>query len=103
MPCTILSGHGCPMCNSSFNSSLPGYTYLVYFPEYDLYKFGISNNYLTRFKHFGSKPKIVFIRKFKLGLKARELERQWSKNVDHLKINTGVLTSGNTETFRYKK
>lgn len=100
-PNNILRGRGCPRCNNSFNNYMPGATYLIYFPEHDLYKFGISNNYLTRFKSFGSKPEVVFIREFDLGSEARELEQQWSKNVDHLKINTGVLTSGNTETFVY--
>jgi len=100
-PSSILSGHGCPMCNSSFNAKTPGVLYLIYFPELDIYKFGISNKYIVRMKHFGSTPEIILIREFDLGLEARELENEWSKNVDYLKINTGCLTSGNTETFVY--
>jgi len=100
-PCNILNGTGCPVCaNSGFQPQKPAVTYCIYFPEHDLYKFGISNNHIQRLKQLGSTPEIIFIRKFELGSEARELEKQWSKNVDHLKINTGLLISGNTETFR---
>ena len=102
-PHNILSGYSCPNCAiSGFKDNLPGATYCIYFQEYDLYKFGISNNYQQRFKQFGSKPETIFIREFDIGLEARELETEWSKNVDHLKINTGLLKSGNTETFKIK-
>ena len=30
-----------------------------------------------------------------------DLESKWLKNVQEYKINTGLLKSGNTETFRY--
>jgi len=100
-PHSILEGKGCPSCAAGgFKDDISAVTYCVYFPEYDLYKFGISNNFLQRFKQFGSIPEIIFIREFKLGLEARELEKEWSQNVDHLKVNTGLLKSGNTETFR---
>jgi len=100
-PDNIIQGHSCPNCaNSGFQPQKSAVTYCIYFPEHDLYKFGISNNHLQRLKQFGSKPEIIFIIEFELGLEARELEIQWSKNVDHLKINTGLLKSGNTETFR---
>jgi len=75
-PRTILSGHGCPMCNSSFNSSISGTTYLIYFSDYDIYKFGISNKPSIRFKHFGSIPEIILLREFTLGSEARELEKK---------------------------
>jgi len=102
-PSDINSGRGCPACAiSGFQPQEPAVTYLVYFPEHDLYKIGISNNYLRRFKQFGSKPEIIFIREFELGIDAKELESKWLENVDHLKINTGLLKSGNTETFKYK-
>jgi ribosomal protein S18 len=101
-PNSILQGRSCPKCSRcAFNNDMPAVTYCIYFPEHNIYKFGISNNYLRRFKDFGSKPEIIFIREFALGSEARELEQQWSKNVDHLKINTGLLKSGNTETFEY--
>jgi len=29
------------------------------------------------------------------------VEKEWLKNVEHLKINTKLLKDGNTETFRY--
>jgi ribosomal protein S18 len=101
-PNTILMGHSCPECNKGFNIKLPAATYLIYFSEYDLYKFGISNNYKKRLHTFGSKPEIIFVREFELGSEALTLEKQWSNNVDYLKINTGQLKSGNTETFKYK-
>jgi len=102
-PTHILRGKGCPKCaDYGFQPHIPAVTYLIYFPEYSLYKFGISNNYIKRLRQFGSKPEIIFIREFNTGQDAIKLENQWSESLDYLKVNTGLLISGNTETFKLK-
>jgi len=100
-PHNILRGHSCPECyNTGFNDELPAVTYCVYFEDIDLYKVGISNNYINRLKRFGIKPEIIFTRKFSKGIEARILEKQWKENLKEYLVNTGLLKSGNTETFR---
>ena len=60
-----------------------------------------SNNYIERLRHFGYTPNIIMLRKFSNGKKARDLERSWLLNLSKYKYNTGLLTSGNTETFLF--
>ena len=103
-PYSKLDGHGCGICNISngIDPNEPGIVYLVYFYNIDLYKYGITGR-TTKIRNKVHKLKyhIIFERHFKLGIKAMQLEDIWSKNVQHLKINTGLLKNGNTETFRY--
>jgi hypothetical protein len=86
--------------SAGFNPGLVGYTYLIYFPDIEVYKYGITNNLKQRMNAFGHKPEIILIREFDLGSMAAELEKQWSNNLEHLKVNTSLLRSGNTETFK---
>ena len=100
-PHNILRGHSCPACyNKGFSDELPAVTYCIYFKEFDLYKVGISNNYINRLKKFGSLPEIIFLREFDLGKDAMKLENLWKENLKEYLVNTGLLRSGNTETFR---
>jgi len=97
----VTRNRGCPICaKSGFKEDKPAVTYCIYFKEFDLYKVGISNNYIGRMYTFGSKPEIVFIREFEHGKDARKLEAQWLENIKEHLVNTGSLRSGNTETFR---
>jgi len=94
---------GCPYCAEyGFNDKLPAVLYCIYFEALKLYKVGISNNYQVRLLHFSHKPEIIFIREFEVGKNAKDLEIKWLKNIKDYKINTGLLKSGNTETFRYE-
>jgi len=100
-PNNILSGNSCPKCaDYGFKPDISAVTYCIYFKELDLYKVGISNKYKERMKTFGYKPEIIFMREFRLGSEAKELEIKWLQNIKDYKINTGLLMSGNTETFR---
>jgi len=99
-PITILRGHSCPACNTGFNPLLVGYAYCIYFKELDLYKVGITNNLKTRLNRFGYAPEIIFTRKFDSGLEAVIIEKEWLANITKYKLNTGLLVSGNTETFK---
>jgi len=94
---------GCPSCAEyGFKLNHPAVTYCIYFNDLNLYKIGITGDYKTRFAHFGYKPEIIFLRKFELGKDAKGLEAVWLKNIKEFKINTGLLSSGNTETFIYE-
>ena len=100
-----LAGHACKFCNSEhgINSNNFGIIYLVYYYEIDLYKYGITGqSTIKRNDTQGYKYEIIFERHFEKGIDAMNLEDKWSKNVQHLKVNTRLLKSGNTETFRYE-
>jgi len=85
-----------------FQPLKPGYLYCIYFKDIDLYKIGISNNYTERLKQFGYPADLIYKIYFEDGKEAANLEIQYLKNINHLKVNTGLLISGNTETFRYE-
>ena len=105
MPESKLKGYACKVCSPLYGirHEEPGILYLVYFYDIDLYKYGITN-YTTekRLKYIGYEYNLIFERNYIFGIDALYQEHQWSKNVQHLKVNTGLLKSGNTETFRYK-
>jgi len=88
--------------SGGFQPLKPGYVYCIYFKALDLYKIGISNNTYERLKQFGYKPEVIYITYFEDGNEAVKTEKQYLKNIEHLKINTGLFISGNTETFRYE-
>jgi len=106
-PESKLQGFG--HCGRKYNngttipSNKPGITYLVYLLNEKLYKVGITSKTVKeRIKDLGIKDyEIILERYFDNGDDVMALEKEWLKNVDHLKINTGLLKSGNTETFRY--
>ena len=47
-----------------------------------------------------SKYELILERYFNLGSEAVKLEKLWLSNIHYLKVNTGLLRTGNTETFR---
>lgn len=101
LPNNIKRGHICPECNKgSFKNNVESYIYLIYFTEYDLYKVGITNKLKERLKHFGQIPELIFYLNLKTGKEAKEMEKLWLYNLKSNLINTGLLISGNTETFR---
>lgn len=102
-----LRGFACKYCGNDNNSGgIPlnkqGITYLVYIPKYDLYKIGITskstkermsdNNIYTY--------DLILEHTFVTGVDAISLESQWKDNLKAYLINTGLLSTGNTETFR---
>ena len=108
MPKTKLSGYKCIHCANTNNIGykipydLPGITYLVYFKGIDLYKIGITSKSIKeRFYGYKYPYEIILERQFNSGLDAMNLEKEWLNNIEHLKVNTGLLKSGNTETFQY--
>jgi len=85
----------CPLCNKY----KPAYVYCIYFKELSLYKVGITKSIKKRMQEFGYKPEIIFTRYFNIGKDAISLENKYLKNLKNYLINTGKLTTGNTETF----
>ena len=100
-----LEGHG--HCGRDNNGSgipvdKPGIIYLVYFYELDIYKYGITGRTVNiRLRGIGHKYETILEIHFATGKEAMELEAKWSSNVQNLKVNTGLLKDGNTETFYY--
>ena len=88
--------------SGGFQPLKPGYVYCVYFKELNLYKIGISNNYKERLRSFGYRAELIYVLYFEEGNDAVKVEKQYLNNINHLKVNTGLLVSGNTETFRYE-
>lgn len=102
-PNNALAGYGCPQCAySGWKPLKPSYVYCIYFPDHGFYKYGITANLKKRHTNLGQKSEIIYTRYFNTGLEAKKLEQQWSENVEHLKVNTGLLSSGNTETFYFE-
>lgn len=79
--------------NTKYNSNI---VYLVYFPDFFLYKVGITNNIERRIKRFGQ-PCVILKTQECEPKEAIEIERKLLKSVTL--INTGALNNGNTETF----
>lgn len=98
-PQTIIHRGKCPLCSDI--KKLATYLYLIYFPKIDLYKIGISNNINKRFDSFGFDSKIIILELHNTRHKAYLKEQVWLANIKDLKVNTGLLNSGNTETFMY--
>ena len=101
---------GCGHCGRKNNGSggwgipkeEPGITYLVYFPKLFLYKIGVTGR-TTELRNDSQRQKyeIILEHYFDTGREAMQLEKEWLINVQPYKLNTGLLNSGNTETFRY--
>ena len=98
----MLLGRGCSKCaKGGFKPTKPATTYLIHFPELDLYKVGITNR--TVKERFCQEPQpyeVILERHHTKGTDARKLETEWLSNLKPLLHNTNELTSGNTETFR---
>lgn len=95
-PHDLQNGTGCPVCAKT-GPTRANKCYLLYFPELNLYKVGISKDPMKRSKQYGYHANIVWIEEYSdyLGAKAREDEILSKVK----KLNTGLLKTGNTETF----
>lgn len=106
-PVYKLQGDGCKYCGTSTNTgNIPankkGITYLVYIPKYDLYKIGVTSKTVKERMSDNrlSEYDLILEHKFDLGKDAIILEKVWKENLKEYLVNTGLLQSGNTETFR---
>lgn len=87
--------------SGSFDVNVSAHVYLIYFPTIGIYKIGVSNNYMDRINNFGYIAEVLLVLFFKDGKEALEKEKELLKNIKKYKTNTGLLYSGNTETFKY--
>lgn len=108
-PNNILSGkQGCPECaKSGFKRKKPATLYFVSFETENsiFYKIGITNR--TPYKRLGSdwfkfQMKELWSIKFQEGEEAEKLEKKLKLDHSNTLYNTGLLLSGNTETFTKK-
>lgn len=76
------------------------YVYLLFFEKENLYKVGISNDIDSRRKQLGVESTILGIKTFDSRSGALQEEARLLDIMSDNLINTGVLKSGNTETFR---
>lgn len=105
-PSDIIQGTRCPKCaTNGVNPTLPAILYFVSFTHEEkiYYKIGITGKeevYL-RFKGDWNKFDMEVLWQINLpyGKMAKVLEKNLLINFKHLKINTGLLISGNTETI----
>ena len=96
-PNDILNGHGCSSC-ANINSK---FIYYIYFPKLDLYKIGVTNNIDVRIRSFGHKANLLFAQEYETGSQAYNVEQKILKWLAPKLVNTGLLKSGNTETFKW--
>ena len=103
-PNDILQGYSCPICaESGFNENIPATLYLIKFINIpNLYKVGISNDYITRLNRLQQPSTIIILKHFDTGLEAKAEEVIWLHNLKNYMYNTGLLKSGNTETFKFE-
>lgn len=104
-PNNKLIGKKCSYCKEYSNKNIdpyaPGITYLVDFYEINVIKPGVTNrNTKLRNGEQGQKYEIILQLHFNTTIEAMQKEKEWLDNTKHLQINTGLLKSGNTETFR---
>ena len=76
-----------------------GYLYIVYFPELDLFKIGITNSIDRRIRQFGYKCEILSMLKGSYR-EVYMMEQEMLKIISPYKVNTGKLYCGNTETYK---
>lgn len=105
-PYSILRGTRCPNCSGgNINSTLPAILYHVSFTYKNntYYKIGITGREEVHFRFTSDWAKynmeVIWQIRLPYGKMAKVLERNLLKNFKHLKINTGLLMSGNTETL----
>ena len=83
------------------NPDIPTFFYLIdILCEPDLYKVGITSNISSRMNKFGTNVRILKTIEYPNRREAFEKEQEMLKILNKYLENTGILTAGNTETFR---
>lgn len=88
---------GCPSCSKgNWNRKI---FYLIYFEELNLYKVGITMNLNKRMTQYNYKPTVLDVIYFDTAQECMKYENTLKKALKPYLVDTGVLFSGNTETF----
>lgn len=90
--------NGCPQCRETIDNAIT-YVYECYFPELNLFKIGITNSWNARKNEFGEKVELINLWAMVDRTNAQSLERYLLNQNKNNLMNTGMLKSGNTETF----
>lgn len=103
---SILRGCGCPKCSKhGFDRTLPAILYFISFLHNDVkyYKVGVTNNSISKRFKASERTKLNIIQEwelqFDIGSGAIELESLLLSQYKDYLVNTGALSSGNTETL----
>ena len=92
---------GCPNCSTHGNRRNTKTFYLIFFPALNLYKVGITSNLDTRRKEFGETSEVIDTIVFETYEECASYESAALKKLEPHMEDTGILKSGNTETFRW--
>ena len=92
---------GCPSCSISGNRNNTKTFYLLFFPELNLYKVGITGNLDKRRGKFGETSEVIDTIVFETYEECASYESAALKKLKPYMEDTGILSSGNTETFRW--
>tara|TARA_Y100000593_G_scaffold4855_1_gene9573 strand:+ start:4544 stop:5494 length:951 start_codon:yes stop_codon:yes gene_type:complete len=92
---------GCPNCSISGNRKNTKTFYLIFFPELNLYKVGITGNLDKRRGKFGETSEVIDTIVFETYEECASYESAALKKLEPHMEDTGLLASGNTETFRW--
>lgn len=103
----FLSGSGCQICGNICSTSHyldePTILYFLYFPEYNIYKLGITiarRGIRQRYLQDKIKYKVLYEKEFLSGKEAYVREQYLLSNYKHLKyFGPPILIGGNSELF----
>ena len=88
---------GCPNCSKgNWNRRI---FYLLFFPVLNLYKVGITMDLTKRLRQYNYTPELIDSRVFKTPEECANYESDLKKKLKPYMADTGLLHSGNTETF----
>jgi hypothetical protein len=95
-----LMSSGCKFCRIK---NKPGILYLVYFESLNLFKIGITTTTVKeRLRSIEYSYTTILELNYNSISEAHNMEKQWLSNIEYLKVNTNLLKSGNTETFKFE-
>lgn len=105
-PVYHLGGSNCPQCSAEvsklqFNPDKETTLYYVYFPEFNIYKIGITNRSIKQ-RFYGDKVDytIIFSKVYKTGYLAwKQEQRILKKNIQYKYDGPPLLSAGNSELF----
>ena len=92
---------GCPNCSTRANRMNTKTFYLIFFPELNLYKVGITGNLDKRRKRFGETSEVIDTIVFETHEECASYESAALKKLKPYMEDTGLIYGGNTETFRW--
>jgi hypothetical protein len=100
-----LAGYGCKQCSlvgrGRVNKGLPATLYYLYYPDYNLYKIGVTSKQLKhRFRYTKCRYEVLFEKYYTNGEDAFKKEQEiLHEYTNYRYVGSKVLPTGNTELF----